>query len=214
MPCLHVLPRRSFAARNCQDAQPRRCSRTGRRPVGSFDHQWQRSTRNWVAKQRARYRSACLEPVAVCEKSGDRQAPLKDEPKGRRDRQGCSAPSIRTPGHLGRSQSTPDADDAQYTSGPETTGFSEHQRPSIALGPIKCGACGSNYTKYGQSRFACAGLRDRGTCGNHLTVRGDEVEAAILDGLRARLMQPDLFEEFAREFTAEMNRQREPTRRA
>ena len=39
-------------------------------------------------------------------------------------------------------------------------------------------------------------------------MRGDEIEASILDGLKTRLMAPDLFEEFAREFLAEVNRQR------
>src|SRR5262249_48459467 len=36
--------------------------------------------------------------------------------------------------------------------------------------------------------------------------RGDR--GGILEGLKARLMEPDLFEEFAREFLAELNRQR------
>ena len=82
--------------------------------------------------------------------------------------------------------------------------FWTHQRPRYLLsGLMKCGACGSSYTKYGKNRFACAALHDRGTCSNRLTVRGDEVEAAILDGLKSRLLQADLFEEFAREFTAE-----------
>ncbi len=68
--------------------------------------------------------------------------------------------------------------------------------------------CGSSYTKYGQNRFACAALRDRGTCKNRLTVRGDDVEIAILAGLKSRLLKPDLFEEFSREFLAEVNRTR------
>ena len=51
-------------------------------------------------------------------------------------------------------------------------------------------------------------MRDRGTCTNKLTVRGDAVETAILEGLKSRLMAPDLFQEFAREFMAEVNRQR------
>ena len=73
---------------------------------------------------------------------------------------------------------------------------------------MKCGACGASYTKYGANRFACAGARDRATCSNHLTIRGDDLENAILAGLKTRLMEPTLFEEFAREFMAEVNRQR------
>jgi site-specific DNA recombinase len=73
---------------------------------------------------------------------------------------------------------------------------------------MKCGVGGANYTKYGASRFACAGARDRATCANGITVRGDDVENAILDGLKSRLMEPALFEEFAREFIAEVNKSR------
>ena len=89
------------------------------------------------------------------------------------------------------------------------TDFWKHQRPRYLLsGLMKCGACGASYTKYGVNRFACAGARDRATCSNHLTIRGDDVEHAILHGLKTRLMEPSLFEEFAREFMVEVNKQR------
>jgi site-specific DNA recombinase len=84
-----------------------------------------------------------------------------------------------------------------------------HQRPRYLLsGLMKCGVCGASYTKYGVNRLACAAARDRGTCTNHHTIRGDTVEGAILRGLKTRLMDPALFEEFAREFMAEVNKQR------
>jgi len=87
--------------------------------------------------------------------------------------------------------------------------FWEQQRPRYLLsGLMKCGCCGANYTKYGANRFACAASRDRGTCSNKLTIRGDELEAAILAGLQARLMEPARFEQFVRAFVAETNRQR------
>jgi site-specific DNA recombinase len=87
--------------------------------------------------------------------------------------------------------------------------FWELQRPRYLLsGLMKCGQCGASYTKYGLHRFACSAARDRATCTNHLTIHGDEIEAAILAGLKERLMEPALFEEFAREFTAEVNRKR------
>jgi hypothetical protein len=87
--------------------------------------------------------------------------------------------------------------------------FWTQQRPRYLLsGLMKCGVCGANYTKHSTNRFACAGARDRATCTNRLTVRGDDVENAILDGLKSRLMEPALFEEFAREFIAEVNKSR------
>jgi site-specific DNA recombinase len=87
--------------------------------------------------------------------------------------------------------------------------FWELQRPRYLLsGLMKCGCCGASYTKCGLHRFGCAAARDRATCTNHLTIHIEEIEAAILAGLKERLMEPVLFEEFAREFTAEVNRQR------
>jgi len=87
--------------------------------------------------------------------------------------------------------------------------FWKHQRSRHLLsGLMKCGMCGASYTKCGANRFACAGARDRATCSNQLTIRGDHVEHAILLGLKTRRMEPSLFEEFAREFMAEVNRQR------
>jgi site-specific DNA recombinase len=86
--------------------------------------------------------------------------------------------------------------------------FWQLQRPRYLLsGLIKC-ACGASYTKYGLNRFGCAAARDRATCTNHLTIHIEEIETAILVGLKERLMEPALFEEFAREFMAEVNRAR------
>jgi hypothetical protein len=91
----------------------------------------------------------------------------------------------------------------------QRNGFWQLQRPRYLLSSLmKCGQCGASYTKYGLHRFGCSAARDRATCTNHLTIHGGEIEAAILAGLKQRLMEPALFEAFAREFTAEVNRQR------
>jgi len=45
-------------------------------------------------------------------------------------------------------------------------------------------------------------------------VRGDELEKAVLNGLKTRLLEPNLFEEFAREFMAQVNRQRSTASKA
>ena len=94
----------------------------------------------------------------------------------------------------------------------ERPAFWERHRPRYLLsGLMKCGCCGANFTKYGANRFACAGSRDRGTCTNKLTIRGDELEASILAGLQTRLMEPERFEKFAAAFVTETNRQRMST---
>jgi site-specific DNA recombinase len=83
------------------------------------------------------------------------------------------------------------------------------QRPRFLItGLAKCGVCGASYVKINAKLFGCAAARNRGTCDNRLNIRLDILEGIILDGLRSRLMQPDLFKEFCKEFHREINRQR------
>ena len=50
--------------------------------------------------------------------------------------------------------------------------------------------------------------RNKGTCDNLLTVRREELEAKVLDGLRDQLMHPELVTTFIDGFHKEVNRQR------
>src|SRR5215468_3413877 len=87
--------------------------------------------------------------------------------------------------------------------------FWDRQRPRfLVTGLAKCGVCGSSYVKISAHLFGCAAARNRGTCGNRLNIRLDVLEAAILDGLRRHLLQPDLFKVFCEEFHREVNRLR------
>jgi len=71
------------------------------------------------------------------------------------------------------------------------SGFWNAQRPrSLLSGLLKCAACGASYTKSGVNRFACARARDRATCTNCMTVRGDQIEQAILDCSRLGSWNP------------------------
>ena len=84
--------------------------------------------------------------------------------------------------------------------------FWKHQRPRHLLtGLLRCGCCGGGYTKYSTTLFACAAVRNKGTCENRLTIRGDAVEKIVFDGLKHRLMEPAIFKEFAASFIAERN---------
>ena len=58
----------------------------------------------------------------------------------------------------------------------------------------------------GKERYGCAAHRTKGTCGNDRTISRQEIEGRVLDGLKHRLLAPDLFEEFARAFQEEVNR--------
>jgi hypothetical protein len=72
----------------------------------------------------------------------------------------------------------------------------------------KCGVCGSSYVKISANLFGCAAARDRGTCANRLNIRTETLENTILDLLKTRLMEPQLFKAFCEEFHREVNRLR------
>src|SRR5262249_14292646 len=83
------------------------------------------------------------------------------------------------------------------------------RRPSYLLsGLLKCGTCGGGFSKISLSHYGCSTARNKGTCNNLLTVRRDELEAKVLDGLRDQLMHPELVTTFIEEFHRELNRQR------
>ena len=59
----------------------------------------------------------------------------------------------------------------------------------------------------GKDYLACATARRQGTCTNKRSIRRQVLEALILDGLKDRLMAPELVKEFIAEFHREVNRQ-------
>ena len=71
---------------------------------------------------------------------------------------------------------------------------------------MRCGACGGGFAKISLHHFGCSTARNKGTCANLLTIRRDVLEATVLDALRHRLMDPELYAVFVAEFTAEWNR--------
>ena len=92
--------------------------------------------------------------------------------------------------------------------------FWSKQRPRYLFsGLMRCGVCGGGFSKISQEHFGCSTARNKGAtqCTNRLAIRRDTLEATVLDGLRHRLMDPDLFKLFVIEFTAEWNRQQAAT---
>jgi site-specific DNA recombinase len=88
-------------------------------------------------------------------------------------------------------------------------GFWAQTRPKYLLsGLLRCGACGGAYTKINANLFGCATARNKGTCNNRVNVRRDAIENIVLDGLKQRLMDPELFRAFVEEFAREFNRLR------
>jgi site-specific DNA recombinase len=60
----------------------------------------------------------------------------------------------------------------------------------------------------GRDYLACGNARRQGACTNKRGIRRHILEALILDGLKSRLMAPELVKEFIAEFHQEVNRQR------
>ena len=87
--------------------------------------------------------------------------------------------------------------------------FWSKRRPRYLFsGLMRCGVCGGGFSKISEAHFGCSTARDKGetVCSNRLTIRRDALEATVMDGLRSRLMDPDLYKVFAQEFAAEWNR--------
>ncbi len=81
-----------------------------------------------------------------------------------------------------------------------------HRAKYILSGLLTCGTCGGSYTICAQERYGCANHINRGTCDNPRTIAREDIEARVLDGLRERLMAPDMLEAFIEEYRVEMNR--------
>ncbi len=75
--------------------------------------------------------------------------------------------------------------------------FHEKRRPLMLLSfLLKCGVCGDGFSKVSEKHYGCSAARNKGACGNRLTVRQDKLEGLVLSALQERLMDPALCEEF------------------
>ena len=81
------------------------------------------------------------------------------------------------------------------------------RRPSWPLsGLVRCGVCNGPMTACGANgRLGCANHIERGTCDNPRTILRGVILERVLRGLKERLLAPELVEEFARAFVAEVN---------
>ena len=91
--------------------------------------------------------------------------------------------------------------------------FRDWRRPRYILsGLTKCGCCGGGYSMISSAMLGCSTARNKGTCGNKLNIRRDQLESRVLKAIRYQLMDPSLFKEFCEEFTRETNRLRSQAR--
>src|SRR6266403_1887106 len=83
-----------------------------------------------------------------------------------------------------------------------------HRRAQHLLtGLAHCGVCGAPLAAAGKDYLSCSAARRQGTCSNKRGIRRPVLEGLILDGLKDRLMAPELVKEFIAEFHREVNRQ-------
>ena len=81
----------------------------------------------------------------------------------------------------------------------------EHARPRrrpkrLLSGLVRCGVCHGGYTVKDRKHWACSAHREKGTCDNGTTVMIDDLERRVLEGLRERLLAPDVVAEFVRAY--------------
>ena len=81
------------------------------------------------------------------------------------------------------------------------------RRPRWPLvGLVRCGLCNGPMSVVGSGgRLGCANHVERGTCPNPRTVARNAVLSRVLVGLKERLLAPELVEEFAKAYVAEVN---------
>ncbi|WP_323033285.1 zinc ribbon domain-containing protein [Paracoccus sp. (in: a-proteobacteria)] len=75
-------------------------------------------------------------------------------------------------------------------------------------GLTKCSCCGGGYSAISATLIGCSTARNKGTCNNRVNIRRDELESRVLNALRTKLVDPELFAHFCEVFTQEMNRLR------
>ncbi|MFO1039758.1 MAG: recombinase family protein, partial [Geminicoccaceae bacterium] len=93
------------------------------------------------------------------------------------------------------------------TGGTTRAAFWDRRRPRYLFsGLMRCGTCGGGFSAISELHLGCSTARNKGTCTNLLTIRRDRLEGTVLDALRHRLMDPELYAVFVAEFTAEWNR--------
>jgi site-specific DNA recombinase len=79
-----------------------------------------------------------------------------------------------------------------------------HRRQFLLSGLLTCGSCGGAYTIVARDRYGCATRRGKGTCDNRQTIMRHRIETRVLGALKARMLTPELVEEFVRAFAEEL----------
>ena len=88
----------------------------------------------------------------------------------------------------------------------DNTSTRSRRRKHLLSGLIKCGKCGANYTIAGKDYYRCAGVKERATCANRVSVRVSQIERATLSVLQHGLINDEHARIFVEAFRMEAAR--------
>jgi site-specific DNA recombinase len=81
-----------------------------------------------------------------------------------------------------------------------------HRPRTLLSGLLVCGCCGGSYARRGQDRYACVTHVRSGSCDNSRTIGREGLEARVLEGLKHKLLAPEIAAEAMRAYAEETNR--------
>ncbi|EDM69985.1 resolvase [Roseobacter sp. AzwK-3b] len=91
----------------------------------------------------------------------------------------------------------------------ESRFWERRRKTHLLTGLLQCGCCGGGFAAVGRDYVACSTARKLQTCEQKKSFKRGDLEAAVLDLLKDRLMQPDAVAEFVTAFAKEANGQRD-----
>lgn len=86
------------------------------------------------------------------------------------------------------------------------TGYSGRPPSHLLSGLLRCGDCGGPMVVVDRYRYGCATAKDRGTCASRLRFARKDAEAAMLSGVRERLLSDEAVKRFQRAAAAHLKR--------
>ena len=91
-------------------------------------------------------------------------------------------------------------------------GNKRQTRKRLLTGLVTCGCCGGGMTIIGRERYACSARREQGTCTNATSIKAQELEQRVFNGLQSILLgHEETMKAFAEAFYAEVKRRQAHT---
>jgi site-specific DNA recombinase len=86
-------------------------------------------------------------------------------------------------------------------------GNKRQTRKRLLTGLVQCGCCNGSMTIIGRERYACSARREQGTCFNGTSIKAQDLEQRVFEGLRSILVgRKEALKAFAEAFHTEVKR--------